>query len=400
MKRIAIALVVVFLLILSFRFLTRLPNNDPRYVPVQTQPVGPFVRENYGWGDAIPLRDGKLWLWTAASNSPARYYFYDLNQNRVIGQLLNASAVFANQDGTKLLCEGMGPARATLKQRFGALVNRLSAGKISLFSTNWIESFWILNLHDNSAIWIGEVSQFPGFGSRWVPAPGFRFGFNLPSTSVRGREFYLSDFEQCAMHRTYFAGDIQGWWNDHELVAKDSNTNYVRFDVISKKTAPLFTTLAISQFLHAQGITNYPVDYAALFNWNGNQYDLYLIASRQNGLDTNTTFLIKVRHEGQQFKLVSRSFNLHWLGHLDASGTHYLYSSETDSPGNGGNGGVYLRDLSNNNERVLVSPDNHGQYALARIYSNTVIYWRNRALWRVDVNTTNSSRLFPPPPSN
>ncbi len=90
-------------------------------------------------------------------------------------------------------------------------------------------------------------------------------------------------------------------------------------------------------------------------------------------------------------------FNSTGLGYFDASGTHYLYSGESGAPGSGGNGGVYLRDLSNNLDRVLVPPDNHGQYALARIYSNTVIYWRDRVLWRVDINTTNSSRLFPPP---
>jgi hypothetical protein len=400
-KRIVIALAVVFLLILSCLFLMRPPKTGPQFLPVQIQPAGPFATEQYDWGGKVPVRDGKLWLLTVtpktnAAKSRVLIYLYDLDRRKVIGQLSNANPVFANQDQTKLLCESVGSPRANLKDRLNAFVGRLSAGRISLFPTNWTQSFWVLDVRDNSAVGIGELSQYPGSGSSWVPAPGFRFGFNRPSTSAWGREFFLCDLDQNTLQRINFTGDLRGWWDDHDIMAADAGGNFIAFDVIARKSVPLFTKADVSQFLKDQEITNYPADYATIFNWNGAGYDLYLTANRRNGLDTNATFLIQVQHDGPPFKLISRSFNFHWLGYLDASATHYLYSGEPGKPGNGGNGGVYLRDLSDNSEHVLVPPDNAGQYALARIYSNTVIYWRNRVLWRVDINTTNTSRLFPP----
>jgi hypothetical protein len=405
MKRIAIALAVVFLLVFFGLFValrdSRSPD-APRYVTELSQPVGPFATEQYDWGGRVPIRDGRLWLHavtvrTNAAKSRVFTYLYDLNRQRVIGQLSNANPDFASLDQTKLLCEGFGFPRANLKQRLGAFVNRISAGKISLFSTNWSQTFWVLDLRDNSAVRIGELSQLTGAGSTWTPAPGFRFGYNVPSTANSGREFFLGDLEKKTLQKIAFTGDLQGWWDNHEIVAIYSYTNFVLFDVMSRQTSPLFTTAAVSEFLARQGITNSPINYAAIFNWNGSQYDFYLTAERRHGMITNTTFLLRVEHDGPRFTLLSRNFQLHWAGYFDATGTHYVYSGESGAPGSGGNGGVYLRDLSNNLDRVLVPPDNHGQYALARIYSNTVIYWRDRVLWRVDINTTNSSRLFPPP---
>lgn len=400
MKRIVIGLVIVFLLVLGLIFLSRPPDLSPRYVAAQTQPTGPFAREQNDWGGVIPFRDGKMWMWavtpgTNGARGRVFHFLYDLDQQKVVGGLTNGVPIFASQDQTRLLCEGGSSTHIPLKERLALLVARLGRGKIPS-SSNRVEGFWILNLRDNSSVWIGNFSQVSGTGSRWVPAPGFRFGYNLPSTASWGREFYLCDLEEKSMQKISFIGSLQGWWSDHEIVAKDARANYELFDVASRTTTPLFKTDDITRFLLDRGITNHPANYFPIFNWNGSNYDFYLTADRRSGLDTNTTFVLRVEHNGPRFTLLSRTFQLHWLGFFDASGTHYLYSGETGGPGSGGNGGVYLRDVSNNTDRVLVPPDNGGQYALARLYSNTVVYWRNEQLWRVDINTTNSSRLLSP----
>jgi hypothetical protein len=398
MKRIALALAVVFLLVLAVLFSTRPRETLPRYAPVEAQPAGPFAREENDWGDAMPFRDGKMWMWavTARTNgakSQVLNLLYDLDRQKVVGQLFNGGPVFANRDQTRLLCYGDSSMHVPLKQRLAVLADRLFHRAI--LPTNYVEDFWVLDLHDNSSVWIGNFSQFPGTGSRWVPAPGFRFGYNRPSTINWGHEFYLCDLEKESMQKISFIGDLKGWWDDHQVVATDSSGNFVLFDVINRKSAPLFTTNSITQFLAQQGVSNYSADYATIFNWNGSQYDFYLTANRRNGLDTNATFVLRVEHDGPRFTLLSRNFQLHWAGYFDASGTHYLYSGESGAPGSGGNCGVYLRDVSNNLDRVLVPPDNGGQYALARLYGNTVVYWRKDQLWRVDINTTNASRLLP-----
>lgn len=400
MKRFAAALAFLLFGLALFFFLIHPPRSGaipPRYLALPSPPAESFAYEQYGWGESVPIRDGRFWLWAqpAGTNAPRRIYnyLYDLNQQKAVAELSNGSPIFASLDQSRLLCEGWGPPQLTLKQQFAAFFNRL-AGRTA-FPTNLVENFWVLDLRDNSAVFLGGLEQSPGSGSRWVPAPGFRFGFNRPSASTWGREFNLCDLDQKKMQKINLTGELQGWWDDHDLVATDSAGNFLLFDVISRKTAPLFSKVDITGFLAGQGITNYPPDYAAKFTWNGAGYDMYLSENRKNGLDTNTTFLIKAQHEGPPFKLLYRNFNLHWAGYLDETGTHYLYSGEKGQPGSGGNGGVFLRDLSDNSERVLVPPDNHNQYALARLSSNTVIFWRDKLLWRVDLQTTNASPLFP-----
>ena len=95
-------------------------------------------------------------------------------------------------------------------------------------------------------------------------------------------------------------------------------------------------------------------------------------------------------------KLLYRKFKFEHLGRLDVSATHYLYNGESGSPGRGGNGGVFLRELSDNTSRTIVPPDGSGQYALARFYSNEVIYFHNRLPWRMDLNGSNNVPLWPP----
>ena len=134
------------------------------------------------------------------------------------------------------------------------------------------------------------------------------------------------------------------------------------------------------------------VDVTSIHNWNGSNYDFYFCADRE--LDT-TNFLIKVDRPSGKLKLLYRDFQLKWSGHLDATATHYLYDGYNGLPGQSGNGGVVLRDLNNNTEREIVPADNSGRYALARFCGDTVIYSRNRVLWRIDLNGTDATRLFP-----
>jgi hypothetical protein len=81
---------------------------------------------------------------------------------------------------------------------------------------------------------------------------------------------------------------------------------------------------------------------------------------------------------------------------LDETGTRYLYDGESGQPGRGGNGGVYLRNLTNHTIRTVVEPDNGKQYAIARFYGEDIIYFRNRLLWRLAPGETNSTQVLPP----
>src|SRR5208283_2484783 len=99
MKRIGITLAVALLLVLALIVLFFRPIKDPnapRYVPVQAQPAGPFVYEQYDWGGSVPIRDGKFWLWVQArwTNRQILNYLYDLDQGRAVGEFLHGAPVF------------------------------------------------------------------------------------------------------------------------------------------------------------------------------------------------------------------------------------------------------------------------------------------------------------------
>src|SRR5215813_5655061 len=102
----------------------------PRFVPMQTQPSGPYRHMDYGWGELAPVRDGKVWIWTvpATTNARIQNFLYDLKYRRVSGELLNASPVFANREQTKLLCEGYG-SLAALKWNIIRWLEKFRAGK-------------------------------------------------------------------------------------------------------------------------------------------------------------------------------------------------------------------------------------------------------------------------------
>ncbi len=251
MKRLRIIWPVVLLLTLLVIALTRLPRTDPiapSYVVARSQPVGPFGSEDYDWDGAIPFHDGKVWIFTGLSRTNRHEFLYDLDQRAVLGELFNGGAVFGNQDQTKFLCEGVAAPLTTFKQGVIAFLDRMSLGRLH-FPTNMVETFWILDVRNNSARRIGGLSQVPGSGSRWIPAPGFRFGYNCPTTSAADREFFLCDLEKNSLQKVVFAGHLRGWWDDHDLLVKDSANNLVLFDVLTHKTAMLFTADSIARYL-------------------------------------------------------------------------------------------------------------------------------------------------------
>src|SRR5262249_54309805 len=119
MKRTRLILPILVCLVLLAVMLMGLLGNDsraPRFVPVQSQPTGPFKAMHYDWHDTAPVRDGRVWFWTVpvATNEHTRHFLYEFKSHRVIGELLNASPIFANSDQTKLLCDGYS-ASATMK---------------------------------------------------------------------------------------------------------------------------------------------------------------------------------------------------------------------------------------------------------------------------------------------
>jgi hypothetical protein len=395
MKRMRLIVPVVVCLLLLAVMVTGLVGNDPhapRFIPVQMQPTGTFKAMYYDWHDTAPVRDGKVWFWTVpvATNEPSRHFLYEFKSHRVIGELLNASPIFANSDQTKLLCQGYS-ASASMKWKLIRWLDKSSFGKGLSRKLNYDEAFWLLDLKNNSAVRIGKVYQGVGFGSSFIPSPDFRYGYNSPSTVAEG-VFFLCNLESNLFTKIKIEGEPLGWWDEQSILFKDKLNNFNLFDVTTHKTNTVFAAAAISRCLEELGLPGDPAGITAKYHWNGHDNEILFTEAKEKAW--GRSFLLKTDRD-LSLKLLYRDFKFQWLGHLDADCTHYLYEGESGQPGKGGNGGVYLRNLTNDTTLTLVEPDNGGQYSLARFWDDGVIYSRKRLLWRVDLNGSNNAPLIP-----
>jgi hypothetical protein len=276
----------------------------------------------------------------------------------------------------------------SLKYNLTTFLEKVSFGRIRLPNTNWVETLWILDLRKNSARKLGEITQAYGFNRTWKPSPNFNRGYLVPINREEGSSFILCDLEKETFMKIKFKGDLQGWWDARNIMIKDPAKNFVLLDVDTGKTNLLFSAGTISAFLSQSGIASDPADVKAFANWNGLAYDFYFSTNR----DFDVSFLLKATRSDPPLKLLNRNFKFEHVGRLDDDATHYLYCGENISP----NGAVLLRDVASNTVRAIVPPDNSGRYSNPRYYRDEIIYFRNRRLWRINLNGSNNVPLFPP----
>ena len=363
----------------------------PQFVPGPPAAVANFTWDHYDWGAAVPFKDGKVWLWTAGPGSTNSHeYLYDLDRRVIIGELLNAgNPELWCPNNSRLLVQGPDSPATSLKLKLLDLIARIRGGKPLR-----TESFWILDMRNNSVNRLGTIEQFPGSGSRWASSPSFRYGYTMPTTAS-GAWFFLCDLENRTAKRIPMRGSLKGWWNDQEILVETAPNTFALFDITQRKTRPLFNPEDISRFLAQMDLTNPPAGLDVFANWNGRDYDFYFGPKGEiQGLKGSEAFLLKMERAGPSLKLLYASFKFQWGGHLDFDATHYLYQGESGAPGRGGNGAVYLRNLTNAMTLTLVAPDNSGQYAIPRVYKDEAIYFRNSVLHRVALNGSNDVPLL------
>ncbi len=387
------------MIVLGVALLQPAPTNSPkapRFVPGKTQPVGDYKTSHYNWIDRRPFIDDKVWIFGMRNGTNDYHCLYDLQERAILGELHNGWMELVNGDGTKILAMGSGSSATNLKEKLLELLERISGGRIKP-NINRTESFWVVNLKDNSAKRVGSVSQHAGSGSRWCTSPGLRFGCTSPTTE-NDAAFVLFDFEQDSFTRIPVAGRIRGWWDDQNILLQSASGDFMLYDVAKQQAKVLFSAESIQQTLAQLNLPRDPaVGVDSFANWNGTTYDFYFTESGYE-LSGTPTFLLKAERTspGPTLKLIDPEFQFEWSGRLAAHATHFVYQGESGAPGRGGNGAVYLRDLSDDSVRTLVPPDNKGQYSIPRFYRDEVIYYRNRVLWRIGLDGSNNVPLFTP----
>ena len=396
MRRIYLLAALVFLVAVLLAVVLGRGSDSkiPRFVAGTPVTIPGFKVDYYEWLADAPFEDGKLWLWTYGLTN-AHQYLYDLDRRAIVGELFDAAIpILRTRDNSRLLCQGPDSPATTLK---AGLMGTL--GKI--FGRPWRasnrdETFWVLDLPNNSATKVGTLAQFPGTGSRWHSSPSGRFGYTMPSTAF-GNWFVLCDLQSKSFRRIPIQGELQGWWSDQELLVASGRNTFLAFDISTRKTRVLFSPKTIHEFLRQADLRESPGGIGTLAIWNGREYDIYLGPKDDiNGLRETNSFLLKAERAGPALQLVYRDFKFQWGGWLDKTATLYLYQGESGKPGSSGNGAVYLRNLTNGTTSMIVAPDTNGQYAIPRFYGNEVIYFRNRLLNRIKLEGNDDALLLPP----
>ena len=395
MKKVLIALFVLLALSLAgfFGWRSSRPGpGTPLFQPAQTQPrIGPFKSIYYEFLSPSPFEGGKMWVSVQEATNNHHCFLYDIDRQTILGELMNASPIFMNRDQSKLLCSQWTPGTRSLRAWVTALFQRiLHHNTRARYPSDGTEALWVLDLNRHSATRIGKTSELR---STFHPSPSFRYGFNKPFDFPDDAGFVLCDLEKQSLTRINMAGRPQGWWDESSIVIKDPTNNFVLRNVVTGKTSPLWTPAQLAGFFDKMNLPD-DANTANLFSiWNGNENDFYLADLHKKWLAVES-FLIKVERSGPTLNLVSRSFKYEWSDHLDPTGRCYLYSGR--EPGQASSA-VFVRDLLNNTDRTLVPSDGGSYMSIPRFYRDGAIYTRSNMLWRISLDGSNQTRLFPPP---
>jgi hypothetical protein len=401
---IASGILLLAILLLPPIFVVLRPDpNAPRSI---AGPPKVAFRSHYDWLNDIPFQNGRVWLATWATPTNGRWYLYDLDHASVVGELSGGRVGFANRDQSKLLVTGYGSGMPLFKYQLLALPNKLTMGRIPLPSSNDVERVWILDLTNNSARQIGVVSQEPGTGSAWHQSPDFHYGYTIPTSGNGDDGFLLCDIEKETLENIKFSGQLEGWWDDHDILVKDHGDNFVLFDVTTKRASTLFSAESLVNSLQRMGLATNLDTITAFRNWNGREFDFYF-RSYPNGPHRieGASYLLKADRASQSLVLLDRNFEFKFAGHLNEGGTQYVYPEPSGAlmyPGTSGalprkgNGGVFLFDLSKLSTRTIIPPNSQGGIAIPRFYKDSIIYLSNGVTWRIDINGSNNVPILPP----
>jgi hypothetical protein len=395
MKKIAIGVLVLLGLSLAYfvGWLGSRPGpNAPRFRPAQSQPrLGGYQVLSYEFLSPSPFEGGRMWISARQGTNSYHCFLFDIDRRLVLGELFNAGPVSMTRDQSKLLCVQWTTRQWSLQAWIAALFKCLSHRYVSFPHVgDQMQVFWVVDLSGDTATRIGEAS---GAHSTSQPSPGFRYSYDESIGVPQAPQILVSDLERKTLARIRPLGWPQGWWDERSIVIKDPTNNFILFDVVTARTSPLLSSAEVAGYFKNMHIPADPATANLFWIWTGKENDFYLTDLRKKW-EAVESFLIKVGRPEPTLSLVSTNFKFEWSDHLDSTARYYLYSGR-DRPQ--ASSAVFLRDLRNNANGTLVPSDGGNYHSIPRFYREGVIYVRSNMLWRVDLNGSNQTRVFPPP---
>ena len=104
-RKIVLASAILVVSALTAFFLLRRDSNSARFIPASANfKVPPYADVQYPFVLSSPFENGLVWINTW-NNTPgfAKSYLYDLEQRKVLGEIVNGWPVLGNRDQSKVL---------------------------------------------------------------------------------------------------------------------------------------------------------------------------------------------------------------------------------------------------------------------------------------------------------
>jgi len=189
-------IVLVVILFLAGAVIVLIYRNPyaPRFQKVTSFTPPAYTLLTYDFGADRPFEGGQAWLTLLSGTNGSASLLFDLEQRKVVGQLLNACPAYSSADRSKLLCLTRGPTSppwVELGKAAAAAVLRafkISTPKFLTPTSSQLrsENYWILELKSNRATLVSQISQFQGAGSLFTPRQIFvSVSTNRPRQDLR-----------------------------------------------------------------------------------------------------------------------------------------------------------------------------------------------------------------------
>jgi hypothetical protein len=355
-----------------------------------TTPLPPAGQISYPYLDERPFEAGKVWV-SVTHGIGYRMFLYDIERKKVLGELVNGSPVTMVNE-TEVICMKVGQLKQSAylrKIRF--LIEQWTRGFVKFGGVGQHECYWVLTLDNNRARKLGHVPHTGSFS--FVASPQYHYGYKpvfAPGTNAAGVvKYYLFNLKRRSIQQIALNGTVCGWWDDtHILLQNDS-----AFSVYNIKNKRARRLPAFAEWKSVMGEKATGQSFPAAFHvWNGRENDFYLTDMRRKLLATRS-FLMRIQRSDERLKLISPNFQFEHYDHFDSTARYYVYTGDEEG---GDSDGVYVRDLGNpSTNSVLVKPASDKSFTVPQVYKNSVIYIRSNAIWRINLDGSNNTRLFP-----
>ena len=253
-------------------------------------------------------------------------------------------------------------------------------------------NYWLISLVDDQTTHVATLHEQSDCYLRGQQSPDGRY-FRV-QTSLGAN--YLFDLANGFVSPIPAARDLWGAWiSNHEIVFFDTANGLVLYDVNTASQTQWISYPEIRDFLRDrnQSPNLEPITHAIFSLSTAEGFRLCL-----TGVLTSPTtdyFVILVYPTLGKLEPVSRPLHSELYGVWNPSYTHYVssgdaYGSDFD--------GVYLHDAATSTTRTLVQPTGAGYFSVPRFKGDRVLYFRDSALWSIDLDGSNLQKLFPPAP--